>query len=259
MINYATKTNTGSMFWKRQLEELREARQSLNDSWQSATELERQLATKRYHQLQAGYEPSILNGSLAEWNAAADRAGDAIGAVMDAKAAEVRSWDASALSSEMDVIEKRIQLLINSGSGSDMGDDPTISKLKAIYDENINCGSRERERATGEVFSGLLGFVHSGGVLDRAPFNALQAQAKYDLAEIRHTAAIDTSEDSARLAINGLNAAKGKLQDVDSLLGYNRFGGSEIGCSQIYTAITSRVEADNIGNVIKVNPREGSK
>jgi len=206
------------MNWKEILKQIKAGREELRkyDSIMTPYEHDviiRDLAAKSEVAYQAVY-----NGSVGEFRAAKSAYRESIDALKRAEAAEIARFDAAKLNTEMESVQRRVDLALQSNSNQIFGGQNVAARLQSIYEEAVKSGDLVKQRAGAEIMSAALSRVAPN---DRAEFAHVSGQAERDLKAMRVTPEIEKARQGISQAANEMLVKRDELATVGETLGDN--------------------------------------
>jgi len=206
------------MNWKETLKQIKAGRDELRkyDSIMTPYEhdvIVRDLAAKSEAAYQAAY-----NGSVGEFRAAKNTYRQSLDALKKAEAAEIARFDSARLNVEMEAIQRRVDLALQSNSGQIFGGQNVAARLQSIYEEAGKSGDLIKQRAGAEIMSAALSRVAPN---DREEVAHIAGQAERDLKNMRMTLEIEKAQQGISQAANEMLVKRDELATVGETLGDN--------------------------------------
>lgn len=233
------------MTWKDDLAQLQGVRDTLRKDGHLMTTWERTQATRLVEELRVRFYPVITAGAVAEMRGSLKGLEAAKAAVVQARQDEAQRWNAGLLAGTMTLIKARVEAVIQNGDNAIAG--VTVSGgLREVFEDSLQ-GDASAQRATCEVFKGLLPLVPEGARLEA---NALRGESERRLADMRTTEAMVAAGQNVRQAFT---AAVAKVNELDRIsMTIDGHGVKDVFAKTDLTRAAARLNVDRMTGAVSV-------
>jgi len=211
---FTQDTRPRSLGWRGVVENIRENDKEWERVWSIASPLERQQAKEKRASQVSRYVDNITKGILEAHASLADDVIRAEGLMKRAKTAEINSWEADRLNSEITLAQTRLDKLISST-------DRRINKgeqVKAFISEADQSGDRYKIRAWGEVLVSAYNNKGLSGLQERTDINRLGLEQQENMIALRTSPEMTRAKETADLAYDQYENETKELGRISELI-----------------------------------------
>jgi len=247
-MNY--RINTPATTWRDKLASIMTAKKELGEYYSIMTAYERATAEREIGHLKEQYFQAITDGVLQEHELAINRLNIAHRKVKRLTQAEIASWDAQKLASEMQVYNMLIDQAIQTKEGPDDFRKNVRDRLEKIYNEAWESGDIYKQRAACEVMKSAPSKAQGGDMDLKMAINSIAQQSKADIEKVRTTPELEKAYQEAEADYQEYRTARQEVintsQDIGEGDPQQLYSGSP------FSRAIRRVQVDRETNEIKI-------
>jgi hypothetical protein len=203
--------------WREAIKALKEAETESNEYAGMMTEYEKSAIMRDIKAQREAIYPMVKAGVLEQHDKAIKKIEDAKRKYNQEQTNEIRRWDASRLSAELDVAQRRAEMALAAGDPSPFQTSPTKgARLEALFTEALQSDDDYKKRSAFEVIRAISPKVTGD---ERAQVNHLSKLAEQELSNLRITEGMVAAQAEQATAWNEYLQTRDEVIDASKALG----------------------------------------
>jgi hypothetical protein len=220
--------------------EIKAALDELRNHGHEMSPYERNVISREIKRRQDELIPVVGAKVIGEWKGTITKYQEAQKRMKAERSAEINRWDSAKLNAEMDLFQRRVDMVLKAGSDPLHGDAPISAKIQQVYNDALQSGDIHKQRAAVEVIKTVTGRIQAGQ--EKIAVNQLARDAEKVELELMQTEGTRKAQAELVQAENELITRRANLDKVSQVLGMG--GIDDVFATSPFAKAASLVERD---------------